>query len=260
MMSRWLPAILIALLPLSLSAETPEEKGLAIAIEADKRDLGWIDAKAEMEMILRNKQGEESRRSLSINTLEVDGDGDKSLSVFNSPKDIKGTAFLSYTHALKPDDQWLYLPALKRVKRIASANKSGPFVGSEFAYEDLTSQEIEKYTYKWLRDDEFDGRPVFVIEAYPVYENSGYVRQIVWLDKEMYQPLQIEFFDRKNAELKTLTSSDYQQYLGRYWRPGRMHMINHQTGKSTELNWGNYLFQTGLKDRNFDRDTLKRAR
>ena len=86
------------------------------------------------------------------------------------------------------------------------------------------------------------------------------MRQIIWLDKEMYQPLQIKFFDRKNAELKTLTSSDYQQYLGRYWRPGRMHMINHQTGKSTELNWGNYQFQTGLKDRNFDRDTLKRAR
>lgn len=260
MMSRWLLAILIALLPLNLSAETPEEKGLAIAIEADKRDLGWVDAKAEMEMILRNKQGEESRRSISINTLEVEGDGDKSLSVFNSPKDIKGTAFLSYTHALTPDDQWLYLPALKRVKRIASANKSGPFVGSEFAYEDLTSQEIEKYSYKWLRDDEFDGRPVFVIEAYPAYENSGYVRQIVWLDKEMYQPLQIKFFDRKNAELKTLTSSDYQQYLGQYWRPGRMSMINHQTGKSTELNWENYQFQTGLKDRNFDRDTLKRAR
>ena len=260
MMSRWLPAILIALLPLNLSAETPEEKGLAIAIEADKRDLGWVDAKAEMEMILRNKQGEESRRSISINTLEVEGDGDKSLSVFNSPKDIKGTAFLSYTHALTPDDQWLYLPALKRVKRIASANKSGPFVGSEFAYEDLTSQEIEKYSYKWLRDDEFDGRPVFVIEAYPAYENSGYVRQIVWLDKEMYQPLQIKFFDRKNAELKTLTSSDYQQYLGQYWRPGRMSMINHQTGKSTELNWENYQFQTGLKNRNFDRDTLKRAR
>ena len=260
MMSRWLPAILIALLPLSLSAETPEEKGLAIAIEADKRDLGWVDAKAEMEMILRNKQGEESRRSLSINTLEVEGDGDKSLSVFNSPKDIKGTAFLSYTHALTPDDQWLYLPALKRVKRIASANKSGPFVGSEFAYEDLTSQEIKKYSYKWLRDDEFDVRPVFVIEAYPAYENSGYVRQIIWLDKEMYQPLQIKFFDRKNAELKTLTSSDYQQYLGQYWRPGRMSMINHQTGKSTELNWENYQFQTGLKNRNFDRDTLKRAR
>jgi hypothetical protein len=259
-MFRWLPLTLIALLPLDAAAETPEEKGLAIAVEADKRDFGWVDGKADMLMTLRNKQGEESQRSLSIKSLEVEGDGDKSLSVFDSPKDIKGTAFLSYTHALTPDDQWLYLPALKRVKRIASANKSGPFVGSEFAYEDLTSQEVEKYTYKWLRDDEFDGRPVFVVEAYPAYENSGYARQVVWLDKEMYQPLRIEFFDRKNAKLKTLTQTEYQQYLDQYWRPGRMNMLNHQTGKSTELIWENYQFRTGLKDRDFDRDTLKRTR
>ena len=259
-MFRLLLATLIALLPLDIAAETPEEKGLAIAIEADKRDLGWIDGTADMEMILRNKQGEESKRVLRINSLEVNGDGDKSLSVFDSPKDIKGTAFLSYTHALTPDDQWLYLPALKRVKRIASANKSGPFVGSEFAYEDLTSQEVEKYTYKWLRDDELDGHPMFIVEAYPAYENSGYTRQVVWIDKEMYQAVKIEFFDRKNAQLKTLDASDYTQYLDQYWRPGRMHMINHQTGKSTELLWTNYQFQTGLNDRDFDRNTLKRMR
>jgi hypothetical protein len=260
MMLRLLLVTLIALLPLEIAAATPEEKGLAIAIEADKRDTGWVDAKADMEMVLRNKQGEESRRKLSINSLEVIGDGDKSLSVFDSPKDIKGTAFLSYTHALTPDDQWLYLPALKRVKRIASANKSGPFVGSEFAYEDLTSQEVEKYTYKWLRDEVLDGRPVFVIEAYPAYENSGYTRQIVWIDQDMYQAVKIEFFDRKNAQLKTLVSSEYAQYLDQYWRPGRMHMVNHQTGKSTELVWKNYQFKTGLNDRDFDRNTLKRTR
>ena len=259
-MPRLLFVTLIALLPLKTTAETPEEKGLAIAIEADRRDTGWIDGKADMEMVLRNKQGEESTRKLRINSFEVIGDGDKSLSVFDSPKDIKGTAFLSYTHALTPDDQWLYLPALKRVKRIASANKSGPFVGSEFAYEDLTSQEVEKYTYKWLRDEELDGRPAFVIEAYPAYENSGYTRQIVWIDKEMYQAVQIEFFDRKNAQLKTLRASEYEQYLDQFWRPGRMHMVNHQTGKSTELLWRNYQFKTGLNDRDFDRNTLKRMR
>ena len=257
---RLLIVTLIALLPLEITAETAEEKGLAIAIEADKRDTGWIDGKADMEMVLRNKEGEESKRKLRINSFEVIGDGDKSLSVFDSPKDIKGTAFLSFTHSLTPDDQWLYLPALKRVKRIASANKSGPFVGSEFAYEDLTSQEVEKYTYKWLRDEELDGRPAFVIEAYPAYENSGYTRQIVWIDKAMYQAVKIDFFDRKNAQLKTLISSDYQQYLDQFWRPGRMHMVNHQTGKSTELMWKNYQFKTGLKDRDFDRNTLKRTR
>lgn len=252
--------LIAALAPALAGAETPEEKGLAIIQEADRRDTGWVDAKAAMKMILKNKQGEESERSIRLQTLEVEGDGDKSLSVFDAPKDIKGTAFLSFTHATTPDDQWLYLPALKRVKRIASANKSGPFVGSEFAYEDLSSQEVEKYTYKYLRDEAIDGRDAFVIEAYPVYENSGYTRQIVWLDKEMYQPLRIDYFDRKNAELKTVVASDWKQYLDQYWRPGRMEMTNHQTGKSTILLWNDYEFKTGLTDRDFDRNTLKRTR
>ena len=122
----------------------------------------------------------QSRRELHISTLEVDGDGDKSLTVFDSPRDVKGTAFLSHTHATEPDEQWLYLPALKRVKRISSRNKSGSFMGSEFAYEDISSQELEKYRYKWLRDETLDDRHTVVVEYYPVYENSGYTRQIVW--------------------------------------------------------------------------------
>ena len=256
-------SILIALLSLQLSlalAETPEEKGLAIAIEADKRDNGWTDQIADMKMILTNKNGDSSTRVMRITTLEVDGDGDKSLLIFDNPRDVKGTAFLSYTHSLTPDEQWLYLPALKRVKRISSANKSGPFVGSEFAYEDLSSQEVEKYKYKWLRDEVVDGRDSFVIERYPQYEHSGYTRQILWLDKEMYQPNKLEFYDRKNAKLKTLLFLNYEQYLNQYWRPGEMQMANHQTGKSTSLTWENYQFRNGLTDRDFDKNTLKRAR
>ena len=259
-MRNFLTALLITLVPLAAAAETPEEKGLAIIQEADKRDTGWIDAKAELEMVLKNKQGQQSERSIRIDTLEVQGDGDKSISVFDAPRDIKGTAFLSYTHSVVPDDQWLYLPALKRVKRIASANKSGPFVGSEFAYEDLASQEVDKYTYKWLRDEPLDGRDCFVIEAYPVYENSGYTKQVVWLDKEMYRATRIDYYDRKNSELKTLIASDWNQYLDQYWRPGMMNMLNHQTGKSTSLAWTNYQFKTGLSERDFDRNTLKRKR
>jgi hypothetical protein len=259
-MRNFLTALLITLVPLAAAAETPEEKGLAIIQEADKRDTGWVDAKAELEMVLKNKQGQQSERSIRIDTLEVQGDGDKSISVFDAPRDIKGTAFLSYTHSVVPDDQWLYLPALKRVKRIASANKSGPFVGSEFAYEDLASQEVDKYTYKWLRDEPLNGRDCFVIEAYPVYENSGYTKQVVWLDKEMYRATRIDYYDRKNSELKTLIASDWNQYLDQYWRPGMMNMLNHQTGKSTSLAWTNYQFKTGLSERDFDRNTLKRKR
>ena len=253
-------AILLTILPNFGFAQTPEEKGLAIAIEADERDNGWVDQIADMNMILKNRQGETSTRDMRITTLEVDNDGDKSLLVFDNPRDIKGTAFLSHTHSLTPDDQWLYLPALKRVKRISSSNKSGPFVGSEFAYEDLSSQEVEKYTYKWLRDETIDDRDNFVIERYPQYKHSGYTRQIVWLDKEMYQPNKFEFYDRKNALLKTLLFLDYQQYLRQYWRPDRMQMTNHQTGKSTVLTWTDYQFKNGLTDRDFDKNTLKRAR
>jgi outer membrane lipoprotein-sorting protein len=241
-------------------AQTPAEKGLAIAQEADRKDAGWKDMQAQMTMTLRNKQGEASSRAIRVRSLEVENDGDKSLSIFDEPRDVKGTAFLSFTHATKPDDQWLYLPALKRVKRISSANKSGPFMGSEFAYEDLSSQEVDKYTYTWLRDEELNGRNAFVIERIPVYENSGYKRQIVWMDQAIHQPLKVEFYDRKDSLLKTLTMHDYKQYLNRYWRSDRMEMVNHQRGKSTSLVWTDYQFGTGLTDRDFDKNSLKRIR
>ena len=255
-----LAACLANVLVVSARAETPEEKGLAIAQEAERRDQGWKDSTADMLMVLRNRQGRTSQREIRTRALEVKGDGDKSLTIFDHPRDVKGTAFLSFTHATKPDDQWLYLPALKRVKRIASANKSGPFMGSEFAFEDLTSQEVEKYTYKWLRDETVNGIAAVVYERFPQYPHSGYTRQVVWMDAEKYQPLKVEFYDRKNALLKTLEVSGYRQYLNKYWRADKMHMVNHQTGKSTVLSWTNYRFRTGLDASDFNRNALKRAR
>ncbi len=252
----------VILLSLSLNAfaQTPEEKGLEIAMEADRRDTGFHDSTASMRMLLRNRQGEESTRDIRVKTLEQKNDGDKSLTIFDRPADVKGTAFLSFTHKSGPDDQWLYLPALKRIKRISSRNRSGPFMGSEFAYEDLSSQEVEKYTYRYLRDEQYKGMDCFVIERDPVDPYSGYTRQVVWIDKAEYRPQKIDYYDRKNSLLKTLTFDDYQQFLGQYWRAHDMYMVNHQTGKSTRLTWSNYRFRTGLTDRDFDRNSLKRVR
>ena len=256
-----LMALMLGLLTQNnLYAQTPQEKGLAIAQEADRRDTGFGDQTANLIMILKNKQGQTSTRYLRIKTLEVDNDGDKSLSIFDRPRDIKGTALLSFSHKVDTDDQWLYLPALKRVKRISSANKSGAFVGSEFAYEDLSSQEVEKYSYKYIKDDTINGLPAFVIERDPVDENSGYTRQVVWIDKPEYRVQKIDYYDRKNDLLKTLTLSDYHQYLNKYWRAHTYLMVNHQTGKSTQLKWSDFKFRVGLTDRDFDRSTLKRAR
>ena len=119
-------------------AESPADKGLAIAIEADNRETGWNNSTADLIMTLRNKRGEESIRTLRVKSLEVADDGDKSMTIFDEPKDVRGTALLTFSHKADADDQWLFLPAMKRVKRIASSNKSGPFMGSEFAFEDLS--------------------------------------------------------------------------------------------------------------------------
>ena len=244
----------------SLASANPEQKGLEIAIEADKRETGFGDTTANMTMLLKNRHGEESSRYIRLRTLEVDGDGDKSMSVFDRPRDVKGTAFLSFTHKTGSDDQWLYLPALKRVKRISSRNKSGSFMGSEFAYEDISSQEVEKYTYKYIKDEPCGDTECFVVERDPVDELSGYTRQVAWINKQEYRPEKIDFYDRKNSLLKTLTYKDYQQYLGKYWRANEMYMQNHQTGKTTLLSWANYKFGTGLTERDFDKNSLKRAR
>jgi len=255
-----LPALLLCLLAPGANAETPEEKGLAIAMEADRRDSGFGDYTSEVKMILRNRQGQESVREIRSRTLEGKQDGDKILTLFDEPRDVQGTALLSFTHKEGPDDQWLYLPALKRVKRIASDNKSGPFMGSEFAYEDITSQEVDKYSYKYLRDDRLGGLEVFVFERYPKDRHSGYTRQIVWLDKDNYKERKIEYYDRKNSLLKTLVFSDYHLYQDRFWRAHDMYMENHQTGKSTRLLQSNFVFGVGLTDRDFDKNALRRAR
>ena len=242
------------------SATTPEAKGLAIAIAADERDSGWKDWSASAEMILRNKEGQESSREMRMQSLEQKTDGDKRLIVFDEPRDVKGTAFLVFTKKVGNDDQWLYLPALKRVKRIASNNKSGPFVGSEFAYEDLSSQEVEKYTYRHLNDEAIDGLEAYVIERIPEDKNSGYTKQIAWIDKKEFRPLKTDYYDRKGQLLKTFIAEGYKSYGENFWRADKFVMTNHQTGKSTELIWRDYVFTQGLSDRQFNQRSLQNAR
>ena len=145
--------------------------------------------------------------------LEVQGNGDKTLSIFDQPKDIKGTAFLTHAHSEKANDQWIYLPAIKRVKRINSRSKSGPFMGSEFSYEDIGSTEVSKYDYNYLRSETINGEDCYVLEAIPRDKDSGYTRTVHWLDKAHFRAQRIDFYDRKKTLLKTLTLSNYKLYL-----------------------------------------------
>jgi len=243
--------------PLAGGEPTPPQRGLAIAREADRRSSGFGDNTANLLMILQNKRGQTSKRQIRIRTLEVQDDGTRSLCIFDTPRDVKGTILLTHTHTDADDDQWLYLPALKRIRRIAARNKSGSFMGSEYAYEDIATQELEKFTYNWLRDESYEGKDCYVIERIPVDKvNSGYSRQVAWLDKEEYRTWKVDYYDRKGELLKTLTFQNYQKYIDRFWRAHEMNMINHQTDKSTELKWSDLAFGTGQNKRDYEKQNL----
>lgn len=237
-----------------------EDKGKWVAVSADEFDSGFINQTSKVTMVLENSQGQKAKRELRIRILEVENDGDKSLTIFDTPGDVKGTSFLSFSHSLDPDEQWLYLPSLKRVKRISSSNKSGPFMGSEFAYEDLASQEVDKYTYAYIEPQTVLGEPGHVIERIPVDKNSGYARQRVWIDGKHWRTEKIEFYDRKNELLKTLKYSGYREYANNKWRADEMIMTNHQNGKGTTLYWDDIQFGINITSKDFDRNALKRIR
>ena len=248
-----------------------EEVGLQLATEARDSKRGFGNFTASQVMVLRNKQGRESRRQIRVRVLEVPDDGDKSMFLFDEPRDVKGTAFLIHGHKQADDDQWLYLPALRRVKRISSANRSGSFMGSEFAYEDMSAQEVEKYTYRHLRDEPCanaaganaplaQGLTCAVSERFPTDAKSGYSRQVVWQDRDASRLWKVEYYDRKGDHLKTLSFGKYQQYLEAFWHAHEMEMVNHLTGKGTVLTWSDYQFRTDLDEGDFTQTGLRRIR
>ncbi|XOV81907.1 MAG: outer membrane lipoprotein-sorting protein [bacterium] len=238
-----------------------QARGLQIFTEADQRQSGYGDMEVALTMILRTAGGTETQRQLSIRQMEMPADGDRVLIRFESPADIRGTALLSHAHKLIDDDQWLFLPALRRVKKVALRNRNGAFLGSEFTFEDLAVPELEKYDYLYLREDMHDALPVHVVQRIARNKYSGYSREVFWLDQEHLRALQVEYFDRQDRQTKRLRFADYSLYADRFWKAGRMSMQNLITGKSTDLIWQDYRFGLGFQpERDFSINTLRRIR
>lgn len=237
-----------------------DRRGQAIAEIADSKQRGYMESVADLEMILISQSGETASRNLRIFSRENDGENDKTLMIFDAPRDLRGTGVLSWNHASGDDEQWIYLPTLKRVKQIGARNKSGPFMGSEFAYEDIVTSFWQKFTYQLIREEVLAGTPCFVIERKPKDKYSGYTRQLIWIDGKDYMIRKIEYFDRKNSLLKTYVATGFSKMDGKHWRSSDMHMTNHQTGKQTKLHWKNYRFGAGISKEDFTMNSLMRVR
>ena len=149
---------------------------------------------------------------------------------------------------------------MKRVKRISSSNKSGPFVGSEFAFEDFTALELNKFDYRHIGTDLYGELQSDVLERTPRYEKSGYTKQVVWIDQVDFQIRKVEFYDRRGDLLKVLELKDYRQYVNGVWRAHLLVMSNVQTNKQTELVYDDYRFDAGLGEGDFVKAQLSRLR
>ncbi len=187
-------------------------------------------------------------------------EGDRSLVVFLDPADITGTALLSFNNVERADDQWLYLPSVRKTRRIAASKRNGSFVASEFTYEDMVPSEVDEFTYRYIGEEPCgDAESCHRVERVPVDKDAGYKRQEVLWDTEEFRPYQIEYFNKRDELEKTLASSDFRLYKEKFWRPHYQEMKNHQTGKSTELYLNNIEFETGLKKRDFNAQRLDKV-
>ncbi|MBW2256194.1 MAG: outer membrane lipoprotein-sorting protein [Deltaproteobacteria bacterium] len=242
-------------LPHRVALGSAADEGLAVAREVDRRHEGFGDTRGKAKMILRNRSGHECVRNLTILTREVPDDADMCLIVFSDPADVTGTVLLTHNHVQGDDDQWMYLPALRRVRRISGASRSGPFMGSEFSYEDMTAPVVERYAYLHLGHEDLEGERCHVVERRPM-RSSAYSKTVVWVVEAEYRVRRVTYYNRRGGHIKTLDATDYHEYEGRFWRPHRSFLVNHVTGKSTVLQWSDIVYGEGALAEDYHPDNL----
>ena len=255
-----IPLALAAGLAGAASAETAEEKGQRIATAAAETNRGYGDLSVSGEMVLVSSGGQTSTRRFDAQWVETGRGEARSLLIFRWPGDIRNTALWTHGYSGRGDDQWLYLPSLAKVRRISSSGRSGSFVGSEFAYEDMTDQEVARFSHTWVQDGPCPGGGTCHIVDRRPKDRSGYSLQRVWFDTAQLRVQQVQYFDRRGAHLKTLRISGYRLFEGRYWRATRMDMVNHLTGKSTVLTWSGHRFNSGINPNRLTPNALKQIR
>lgn len=241
------------------SGLSPEEKGQAIALEGEK--ISTVMRIASSSRIYRNQPTRQKiTRHMRGWIKPVPGDGDKVIFIMDSPADVKGTQVLTISHKVGFDDQWVYIPDKRRVKRLSSQNKGGKFMGSEYSFEDTTREEPEKFKSRWVHDEVYEGKKCFVVERIPVERTSKYSKLVWWYDQENYLVQKFDHYDKKNVLVKTMYFSKYKLYPSGYWRWQAQKMVNHVTGDHTEVVLGEWEFNTGLTDEDFTINSLKRER
>ena len=234
----------------AFAADDPKAREIMTAV--DEREDG-DNQTSNMQMVLIDKRGKQRVRELRSFRKDK-GIDEQSMMFFLSPGDVEDTGFLTYDYddADRDDDQWLYLPALKKTKRIASSDKSGSFMGSDFSYADMTERPLEKYEYKLLQEGELDGHKVWIIESTPIddeeVDETGYTKSINFVRQDNYVVVQAKIWVKKGKRNKYLRVEELEQIDG-IWVPTVMTMTTKkgkQTLHKTILRMSDVQFNQGL--------------
>jgi len=208
------------------------------------------DTQGELIMTLVNKQGEQRVRKLN-QYIKDDGKIEKKIMFFVTPADVKGTSFMNWSYAEgKDDDQWIYLPALKRTKRISSDSKGDYFMGSDFTYDDLGDRHPEEDNHKLLKEENLNGKNCYVIESKPIEEDYMYSKIISWIMKDNFLGLKREFYDEDGKLLKVLEIKDYKQISG-FWIVLETEMKNVHKNHKTVMKFSDVKINQGISDNKF---------
>lgn len=200
----------------------------------------------ESTMTLINDKGQQRvRKSRSVSVLQPNGIDSKIMIRFLFPGDIEGTGYLQVQHYDGEDDMWIYLPALKKVRRLVANNKKDSFVGSDFSYGDILLPVVDSYTHTLLKSEPLDGEECWVIESVPATEaikkDYGYSKRIAWIRKSNFMEKKVDYFDTAGRPLKTQVVPEVIEVdpTAHKWWATRREVLNHQTGHRTLLSFEN---------------------
>lgn len=214
---------------------------------------------------LINASGQERRRETKGQTKLIKGTTDNMrLVTFLSPSDVKGTKTLFIEHSKGDDDIWIYLPALKKVRRLVSNNKKDSFVGTDFSYGDVIGHKVEQWNHKIVKEEKVDGKDCWVLESTPktpdVSENTGYSKRVGWIDKESFVAVRGEMYDLSNQLLKKVAARNIEKVdaTNNKWQPMVLEAENVQTGHKTILEFKNFKANQGVSDDVFTTRTLEK--
>ena len=254
----WLKTLTLAVFlvgSFDASAADPSASDVAQKSYASSR---VADSTSDATFTLVNSKGEKRIRETTGGTKLIKGTTDNMrITTFMSPSDVKGTKTLLIEHTGKDDDIWIYLPALKKVRRLVSNNKKDPFVGTDFSYGDVIGHRPSDWIHKIIKSESVDGRDCFVLESRPktpeVADNSGYSKRVFWIDKENFVPLKGEVFDSGNQLLKKFTSKGIEKVDAKNdkWQPMYLEAENVQTDHRTILKFKNFKANVGIGDDKF---------